>query len=214
MNWSGIIEFVISVSGVSAIIGYVGKKLVDKVLDAGVEKYKASLDKELELFKADLTRINIEHQIKYDKLSEARADKISQLYSVVYALEEKLKYLTSVWQGPEWSTDTTRQQDVKQLIDDLREILELNRIYFTQKLCDGIEFVIKESVRILNDIFAAKLYRKSDEDLISQGKGHLIENPHKHSELWNRSDEFVNNEFKKARLEIVDEFRELMGVRP
>ena len=76
MNWAEIIKFLISVSGLSAVLIYVGKKLVDKTLDAGLEKYKA-----------ELGRLNAEHQIRYDKLHEERGEKIRLLYTLIYDLK-------------------------------------------------------------------------------------------------------------------------------
>jgi hypothetical protein len=213
MNWTEILKFFLSVSCITAIIIYVGKKLVDKTLDAGIEKYKNNLNKELESFKSDLNRFNIEHQIKYNKLYEQRGEKIKELYQLIYELEKKLKFFTSVFQGPEWSAETERGEAVRIHVLNLEDVLELNRIYFSDDLCIKVELIIKESRDIMSKIHKAKYIRKHHNDLIASNKGHLIENPLEPLESWNEAESYVLNEMNTARLELVKEFHKIIGVR-
>jgi len=212
MKWDEIVKFLISVTSLSAIIIYIGKKLVDKSLDAGIEKYKTNLNKELELFKSELNRVDTEHQIKYNRLSEQRADRINLLYKSLYELEQKLKYLTTMAQGPEWSTDTERAEDVRKHLSHLEEILELNRIYFKDELCGEIEAIIRESKKIETSIYSAKLERKKNEDYIKMNMRHLINNPTGPSDTWSQTDYHVRTDIKNARLKLANEFREILGV--
>ena len=203
MNWTDIFKFFISVSGISAIIIYIGKKLIDKSLDAGIEKYKITLNKELELFKSELSKTNTEHQIKYNKLYEQRGEKIQLIYTLIYKLEKKLRFLTTVFQGPEWSTDATRSVEVRNHLLELEETIELNRIYFSDDFSKKIEFIVKESKEVLAKINQAKLLDKNK-----------IYNPTENPiETWAAADDYVQTEMYQARMELVKEFHRMIGVK-
>jgi uncharacterized membrane-anchored protein YhcB (DUF1043 family) len=212
MNWTDIIKFLISISGLSTIIIYIVKKLVDKSLDAGIEKYKGNLNLELESHKAELAKVNTEHQFKYSKLYEQRADKIRELYTMLYELEQKLKFLTSLFQGSEWSTDKERDEAVRNQVLSLEEALELNRIYFNDGLCSKIQSIIEQSRAIQNQIFGAKLIQKRHDDLIATNRGQAIVDPHEPVNKWRDAGFLVEIEINSARLELANEFRSMIGV--
>jgi hypothetical protein len=200
MNRTDIIKFLISVSGVSAVLIYVGKKLVDKALDAGVEKYKVVLNKELEEFKSDLSRANAEHRIRYGKLHEERGEKIKQLYALIYGLEKNLRAFTDFMQKGNLSTDTLPSTKVKQSLTDVKEVLELNRIFFSDELCGKIETMIDKGTTALARMNSAKLI---DACILPGGDP---------TDAWLAADVYVQNEVYQTRLDLVREFHQLIGV--
>ncbi|MDB5123696.1 MAG: hypothetical protein JWP94_1825 [Mucilaginibacter sp.] len=191
MNWTDIIKFLISVSGVSAVLIYVGKKLIDKTLDAGLEKYKA-----------ELSRLNGEHQIRYGKLHEERGEKIRLLYTLIYELEKNLRAFTNFMQKGNLATDTLPSTEVKQSLAAVKEALEVNRIYFSDELCSKIEAIMDKSTTALARMNRAKL--------IDQGiLGQPGEDP---TDTWLTADVYVQNEVYQTRLDLVIEFHKLIGV--
>lgn len=203
MNWQDIIKFLISVSGLSAIAIYIGKQLVNKTLDAGIEKYRMGLNKELEIFKSELSRTNVEHGIRFSKLHEQRAEKIKLLYTLAYDLERKLKSFTDIMQGPEWSVDTDKSTEVKKCLVAIEEALELNRIYFSDELSKQIETIIHKSTQGLAMMNRARLI---DRGIL----GKKNENP---KDTWLAADVYVQNEIYQTRLELVKEFQQIVGVK-
>jgi len=191
MNWTDIIKFLISVSGLSAVLIYVGKKLVDKTLDAGLEKYKA-----------ELGRLNAEHQIRYGKLHEERGEKIRLLYTLIYELEKNLRAFTNFMQKGNLATDTLPSTEVKQSLADVKEALELNRIYFSDELCGKIEGMMDTSTTALATMNRAKLI---DRGLL----GTENEDP---SDTWLEADVYVQNVIYQTRLDLVRGFHQLIGV--
>src|SRR4051812_26655898 len=103
--------FLLSMVGGSAIIIWLGKFIITKAADLGIEKFKAELIKDIEQHKSDLSRINSEYQIKFSKLHEERAEKIKLLYNKVKEVKKTLDNSTSVFQGSDFSTDTTRDNE-------------------------------------------------------------------------------------------------------
>lgn len=189
MNWTDIIKFLISVSGVSAVLIYVGKKLIDKTLDAGLEKYKA-----------ELSRLNAEHQIRYGKLHEERGEKIKLLYTLIYELEKNLRAFTNFMQKENLATDTLPSTEVKQSLANVKEVLELNRIYFSDELCGKIEAMMDKSTTALARMNSAKLI---DAGILPGGDP---------TNAWLAADVYVQNEVYQTRLDLVREFHQLIGV--
>jgi hypothetical protein len=189
MNWMDIIKFLISVGGVSAVLIYVGKKLIDKTLDAGLEKYKANLG-----------RANAEHQIRYGRLHEERGEKIKLLYTLIFGLEKNLRAFTNFMQKGNLYTDTLPSTEVKQSLADVKEALELNRIYFSDELCSKIEAMMDKSTTALARMNSAKLM---DAGILPGGDP---------TDIWLAVDVYVQNEVYQTRLDLVNEFHQLIGV--
>jgi hypothetical protein len=212
MNWQEILKYFISVTVITGTIGFISKTLFSKFIDAGIEKYKAALNKDLELYKSDLERINTEHQIRYSKLYEKRGKKIKKLYQLIYELENKLKFLTSAFQGQDWTADTERSDAVENHLFVLEKTLELNRIYFAEELSQRIGNIIFQSRQIMGAMYKAKLIQKHNDELFEHHQGHRIDNPNAPLDTWLEAESFVQTEIKKARLDLVKEFHELIGV--
>lgn len=213
MDWNEILKYFISITVITGAISFIIKTLFTKFIDAGIEKYKIGLNKDLELYKSDLARINTEHQIKYNKLYEQRGEKIQMLYTSIFELEKKLTFLTSSFQGSEWTADTLRSKDVKHHLDKLNELLELNRIYFSDSLCEKIELIIKESWSIERMMNKAKMTQKKQDYLIEHGRGDNIQNPMDPLNIWSEAEINVQDKINQARLELVKEFHAIIGVK-
>ena len=105
--------FAILIGGttIGAVIVYLGKFILSKSSELLLENYK----NQLEISKN-------EHQIKFSRLHEERANIIKIIYDNFYDLEIKLKRMTTLFQGPEWVDDKQRDNDA---IDKYTEVYEL-----------------------------------------------------------------------------------------
>jgi len=208
-----IVTILFSTLGISSIIIYLGKRFIDKSLELGVEKYKNTLDKDLEThklelskqsdaFKAELKISELEHQIKYSKLHEERALTIKQLYSLLIELQTFLGHLTSPFQGPEWTTDTKREIDARLALDNFKNYFLQNRIYFSIGLCDKIDAILKLGWDIIVEMSVTKV------TAVYNSTG-----PERADSLnkWHEQDVKVKSEINSARLDLEAEFRKLIG---
>jgi len=205
MNWLEVAKFLISITGCTAVVIYIGQKLLDKALDIGVERYKGALGKELESYKAEIYKRQTEHQIKFSKLHEERGEKIKDLYQFLYYLENKLIHLTAITQS--FSKHDERQDAVVTHLGELNELLELNRIYFTDNLCLKIEKIISESKDITEEMYKVKLMVEHTKEThlmaMHEGEDYL--------DKWVKAESIIAK-VKTARFELVDEFRDIIGV--
>lgn len=223
MDWEAIVKFFVSITGVSAVIIYIAKKMLDKSLDIAIEKYKGELDKQLATHKADLDkenlkfrsdmdRIAIEHQIRYSKLHEERGQIIKELYQKLYELEKSLGSLTTMFQGPEWITETEREEDSRDKLESLLERIELNRIYFSNGLCKTIDDLLKKAWEIINEMHAAKNEEQQNQALIDQGQYVVPDRLREPLEKWIRQEKEVKETIGSLKNELTNQFRSLLGV--
>src|SRR5687768_1331498 len=135
LNVHSLILFLISVSGISTIVFFITKLILNKVAEAGLEKYKNSLeqeainfkhnlDLEAENFKHSLNMSATEHQIKFSTLNEKRGIVIAEIHTGLYELSEALGYLTTRWQGPDWVNDTEREEKAVTCYQELKKTFE------------------------------------------------------------------------------------------
>lgn len=203
--------FLASLTGMSTIIIWLGKFIITKTVDAGIERYKAELTKDIEKHKAELSRITLEHQVKFSKLHEKRAEKIKVIYDKVKDVEKALKHSTTIWQGSEFSNDTERDQAARTEIRLLTDLVDAERIYFSDSTVGRLEVLIKESSEILTGMGFVRLYHQ-DYDRLVRRREPVPQNVLDQMNKWREVDERVENEFKTLKLDLANEFRQLLGI--
>ncbi len=151
-----IITIIISTVGLSGIIIYIGKRGIDKALDIGVERFKSSLNKDLENhktqllkqteeLKANLQRLSLEHQIRYSNLHEQRALLIKRIYSLLIELQDSLNY---VIRGYESEVNIDKEKNLNtadELETKLSLLFQKNGIYFSEAVANTIDEILKFS---------------------------------------------------------------------
>jgi Zn-dependent oligopeptidase len=223
MDYNQIIKYFLSTSVITGGLIYLAKLIIDKFAEARFEKYKASLQNETEnfrhnlnfeaeMFRHELNTTATEHQIRYSKLYEERGQVIKAIYNLLLELENSLAKLTTMFQGPEWTTDTERDKVVAENIQKLRSYLEQNRIFFSEALCSKIEAILSDAHKITDDIFKAKKIEIMNENY--NKRGHILGEQAllKPLEMWRELDNKVQRDIKSARLDLAQEFRTLIGV--
>lgn len=209
-----IITIVGSISALSGVMIYIGKRVIDKTLDVGLEKYKSTLSKDLESHKAELTQkteefkanlqiIGLEHQIRYSRLHEQRGQSIKELYDLLIDLEDKLEYFTTIFQGPDWTTDQEREKEAVESHKKLSNYFRRNQIYYPEAICSLINELLPTSWKIIVDMSVAKLTGVN-----------AFTGPEKvlAKKEWQAANSRVTSEIVVAKNKIQKEFKALLGV--
>ncbi len=203
-----------SISAISGVVIYIGKRVIDKTLDAGLEKYKGILAKDLEThkatlsikseeFKANLQLLNLEHQIRYSKLHEERGKSIKDVYELLIDLQEKLEYFTTIFQGPNWITDLARENAAIESRTTLLKYFQRNRIYYPNVICSLIDEILERSNKIIIDMSVAKITAET----ASSGPERALA-----KESWREANYRVTSEIISARDKLQLEFKKILGV--
>jgi len=182
---------------VGVIIVFLGKFLLEKSSQLLIENHK----NQLEIFKT-------EHQIKFSKLHEERAEIIKVIYQDFFELENKLEHMTTLFQGPEWKTEKSRDEDAIKKYRETFEKLENSRIYFSESLCLKFTSALEEYRKIIQLMLNAKSKAKHETD----GSGYRFPENKGSLDLWIQAENKAKKDIKNLRLELAEEFRKLIGV--
>jgi len=186
---------------IGAIVIFLGKVIINKSSEIIFENHKNKLD-----------ILKIEFQLKFSKLHEERAEIIKRIFQSLFELEIKLQELTSIFQGPEWVTDTTKDEAARTQLNLTREILEINRIFFSEELCTKIEDTLNQCSDVIFQMRKAKLNKMRQQEYAKMGE--IL--PHKDEDspltIWQREEAKVKHDIKLLRMSLADNFREIMGV--
>ncbi|MDH7462155.1 hypothetical protein QEG73_12730 [Chitinophagaceae bacterium 26-R-25] len=223
MNILQIINFFLSVSGITAGLIFIAKFAINQFGKVQILKYKQSLENdteefkhklnfETEKFKQELNKATIEHQIKYTKLYEERGLIIKQTYNLLYKLENSLTNLTSMFQGSDWTKDTERDKQTNEVIAELRTQLEQNRIFFSADLCSIIENILIDAHKITIDIYSAKQDQEYNDNSNKAAQFRTTEEILQPIQTWRQLDQKAQKDIKALRLNLAQEFRILIGV--
>lgn len=197
----GILYYFGSITVITGGIVFLAKLSINYFTDKGIEKYKTSLNKEVELFKSDLKIKESQSQIKFSKLHEERGHAIKELYNLSLTLKDAIFNLTQPAQGPNWldkSLDDKMYSDLK----IFQRYFISSKILIDKSLCLKIEKFIGECFKILSDMDEAKMLGDSQEP--GSRKASV--------QMWSKSFNTYLNDLQKISDELVDEYRSILGV--
>lgn len=145
IDFNELLKNLINSATILALLGFLGKKVIETYLDKRMEQHKQKLNQDIETVKNKLNMMATEHQIRYSKLHEERAEIIKQLYSSITLYESYLRSYIRVINDSEFHE---RSEDWKGgITKSLPAILKLynyNKIYFNKMTCKTLdEFLIK-----------------------------------------------------------------------
>lgn len=192
-----ILTLTIGGTTIGLIVVYLGKFILNKSSELLIENHKSKLE---------LTRI--EHQIRFSSLHSERGEIIKLLYQDLYELEEKLVIMTSLFQGPDWAKDKTRDDDAIKKYQETFKRLEKNRIYFSDELCVEISKALDYYKKIIEQMLHAKNKTKYEND----GSGFRFPEGQGSLELWMDAEKKAEKDIRDLRLNLAVQFRELIGV--
>ena len=93
MDWPDIIKTIGANAVFLAVVGFVAKSLFNQMLTRDVDKFRIELqatnDKELAKFRSELEKTVFEHQTRFTKLYDKRAEIIGNIYPLILDAEAK-----------------------------------------------------------------------------------------------------------------------------
>lgn len=193
-------NFIFSLLLSSGVIIYIAKLVVDKLLEAALKKYSSNLE-----------LIKVEHQIKFSKIFEEKAEIVKELYQSLYELEKSLFVLTSIFQGPEWSGPERTNQSIEKR-NICVELLEKNRIYFTDSFSDILNGTFLECNDVIAKMQDAKFREQMQREASESGVPASFKDGKRALDIWREQEEKVLNDIRNRRIALVAEFRNILGV--
>jgi hypothetical protein len=204
IDWNAVVTTVLASSTITAIIlavlGFIARSIFTQFLSRDIEQFKSKRETELERFKSDLQKSAFEHQIRYQSLHGMRAEVIAELYTLLVQAEHNAVSLANPFQGAGEPPLVEKSKQAYQSGKALYDYFEKNRIYFEKESCERISNFIQGLYHSLID-FNFVL----DE----------LEHPHDAKERtkeWVKVWEKLTKELSPIKIEIEQEFREILGL--
>ena len=96
-------------------------------------------DREIERLRADLRIESFEHETRFAKLHEKRAEVIAELYRMLVAADRAMIALLSPMQFAQGPSEMERQAEAGKCCDGFNRFFLENQIYLDENLCTKLE---------------------------------------------------------------------------
>lgn len=189
-----------------AVLGVIGKSLLDKLIVRDTKQFESDLQAKsnavIERLKNELQLKAIEHQVRFSRLHDKRADVIAELYGFfVEALWEAESFLLPM----EWNGEPNKKEKyvaAMNKLTDLYRYFDKNRIYLSLDLCSSLEVLVME-VKSLVINFC--IYFDCPSDSLNNST------QQEKREAWSAGWKTIKNQVPLARQNLENEFRYLLG---
>ncbi len=195
MDWEALAKFLTSVTAITAILAFAGKKVIEAFLNAQVGKYKSNLEK-----------ISVEHSVRFQQLHSDRAQAIKELYEKIVELDLSLKLVLKAFH---LITEDPLEKKITRVADahnDLYKLYLPKKIFFKKTTCSIIDSIIDNSKDIFIDITTYPVDPRDNEYKYDQS---LLKERH---EFWEKARNTHGEEITKLKEGLEDEFREMLGI--
>ena len=189
-----------------AVLGWLSKSFVSQLLAKDIEGFKAALKSESEAasqkLRHDLEKATIEHQVRFSKLHEKRAEVIAELYSL---LVQAYRDISSFVSPMEWAGEPNKQEKyatAMNCVADFYRYFDKHRIYIPEDLCAQIDEFVQE---MRKKAIGFGVYVRYEDDAMP---AHAIEKKH---EAWTSAWEYFEQKVPEAKSALENELRGILG---
>jgi len=189
-----------------AVLGWLSKSLISQMLSKDIAGFKSSLKSESDAIsqklKHDFQITALEHQVKFSKLHEKRADVIAELYSL---LVQSYWDASSFASPMEWNGEVNKQEKYSMAMNsvaDFYRYFDKHRIYIPENLCIKIDNFVQE---MRKKVIGFGVYVKYDD---SQLPTNQLESKHK---AWMDAWDYIERKVPETKSELENHLRILLG---
>jgi len=178
------------------------KNEYDEKLETHKAQLKAQADIESERLRSQLSIAATEHQVKFSRLHDKRAEVIAELYGLLVQAHWDAESFVSVL---EWSNEPTKEQKyvtAMNAIADFFRFFEKNKIYLPASLCELLE----KFVRAMREkVIGFGVYVRYDDESMAP------QTYQKKHEAWDAAWSYFDKEVPVAKAALEQELRNILG---
>lgn len=189
-----------------AVLGWLAKSFVTQLLAKDIAQFKATLGATsaatTERLKHDLQLVAMEHQVRFAKLHERRAEVIAELYGLLVEAHWASQSFVS---PAEWAGEPSKKEKYVTAMNKAAEFyryFDKNRIYLPQATCDQLEQFIRNMRR---EVIGFGVYATKEDSHLPD---HAVE---KKYHAWMKASEYFDTEVPKAKATLEAELRSILG---
>ena len=139
MNWLSVVENIGAFAIASGLLVWLVKSLTKQFLARDLETFKADLRRahavEIERLKSDLRADSFEHETRFARLHETRAEIVAELYKLLVQAEDAISKPLGDIQPAEREEQERLFREAGSKTSELMRFFEERRIYFDEGLC-------------------------------------------------------------------------------
>ena len=184
MDVTSIISAITIPAGAAAVVGYLGKRVIE-----------SWLSRDLETFKSDLQRQALEHQVRFTRLHEKQAEIIAEVFSRLEALHQAFLLWTRKMKPGDSDTAKFRDRAVE-AFNTFVDYYHPKAIWLDVDTCTAINSIVSEFWAVVFE-----LGFDTDEHGFPRNQ-----------KAWGESYKKLKEEIPKARGLLDTRFREMLGV--
>lgn len=200
-------QIIISSIGGSAVLfgalAWLFKSIINHFLSKDIDKFKADLQleaqKEMAQIQSTLGIEAFEHQIRFSRLHERRADIISLVYSAIVELHLSVDDFVRLLPGSDKNQNHNNLQRIWDAANQLKSSFEKNRIYFSDQICEKVSVLNETMSKIVGEIV---IHLDIDKEQNWEWLG----------KRYNEALDVLENKVPPIKAELESDFRELLGV--
>lgn len=188
------------------VLGWLARSLCSQLLSKELERFKADLSSAsitaIERLKHDHQVTALEHQVRFSKLHERRAEVVAEVYSLIV----EVKWASQSFASPmEWSGEPKKDKKYYIALKKLAEFcsyFDKNRIYLPQLLCEQFDIFI---LNIRREVNGFGVYAEKEDFFLNPG---FTENK---SIAWIKASTYFDQEAPKILSALEIELRGILG---
>lgn len=180
------------------LIKYLVKHRMDKDIEAFKLTLSATAERELAVLRANLNQAEFEHQIRFSKLHDRRAEVIAQLYSYLVDLYDAGESFLNKFQ----SSRDDHPKKLEALSNALKTALhyfQRHRLYFPEATCARIDAFFSKVTDIASNLSYHVSIRADQRDLRQMSLD------------WNEAWNDFEKQVPELRRALEEEFRAILG---
>lgn len=205
-TWQSVLLAIGGNTAILAVLAFVAKSLFEKILARDTKRFeselKAASDAEIEHLKNQLQLRSIEHQVRFSRLHERRAETIAKLYEL---LVEALWAAESFLSPAEWVGEPSKKEKhvtaMNKLVDTFR-YFDQHKIYFDEDLCESLDKLLMETRRLVIEF---GVWVGFDEHSLTD------QSAKQKQEAWLANWQAIKKDIPEARRQLEHKFREILG---
>ena len=209
INWQDVITNLAVVTGGGTVLvgasAWLMKTAITHRLETDADKFrikiKADADIEIERWKSSLQIVAIEHQVRFTKLHEKRAEIIADLYKRLIDLHRHAEFFVVTREN---NPDPAKDEEFRKLqqeMADFRKFYEQHQIYLPLGLCTALEGLVGQ---ITGNVWAAGIFGRiqyPNERVLQQSE-----------DAFTKGYAAFEEKIPAARKALESEFRKILGV--
>jgi hypothetical protein len=199
LDWTELAKTIGTTTVALGVIGYFLRGVFSQVLSRDLEKFKADLSAkheiEIERLRNDLRIAASEHETRFTRLHETRAQAVAELYRRLVVTCSTFEWYLSTGKPGAAPDDIKNREMAWKEARDFAAYFNEKRIYFDQELCGDIDVAIESFRRLYLWVGVYPQEMADSAEKWVEGAKHFI----KH--------------FPLIRAKIERQFRELIGVQ-